>query len=57
MSLRIRRPGPAATAAVAAGVARTLLPGDVLLLDGDLGAGQDHLHAGPGPGHGRGASQ
>jgi tRNA threonylcarbamoyladenosine biosynthesis protein TsaE len=40
MTLRILCPGPEATAAVAAGIARTLLPGDVLLLDGDLGAGK-----------------
>lgn len=40
MTLRILCPGPDATAAVAAGIARTLLPGDVLLLDGDLGAGK-----------------
>jgi tRNA threonylcarbamoyladenosine biosynthesis protein TsaE len=31
---------PAATQAVAAAIARILLPGDVLFLDGDLGAGK-----------------
>jgi tRNA threonylcarbamoyladenosine biosynthesis protein TsaE len=40
MSLQIVCRGPAETQAVASAVARTLLPGDVLLLDGDLGAGK-----------------
>jgi tRNA threonylcarbamoyladenosine biosynthesis protein TsaE len=40
LSLQIVCQGPAATQAVAAAIARTVLPGDVLLLDGDLGAGK-----------------
>jgi tRNA threonylcarbamoyladenosine biosynthesis protein TsaE len=39
-SLEIFCDGPGATQAVAAVIARILLPGDVLLLDGDLGAGK-----------------
>jgi tRNA threonylcarbamoyladenosine biosynthesis protein TsaE len=38
--LVITSDAPAATQAVAASIARTLLPGDVILLDGDLGAGK-----------------
>jgi tRNA threonylcarbamoyladenosine biosynthesis protein TsaE len=38
--LEIRCDGPAATQTVAAAIARILLPGDVLFLDGDLGAGK-----------------
>jgi tRNA threonylcarbamoyladenosine biosynthesis protein TsaE len=40
MSLKVVCRGPAETQAVASAIARTLLPGDVLLLDGDLGAGK-----------------
>ena len=40
MSLEILSHSQAATQAVAAAIAKTLLPGDVLLLDGDLGAGK-----------------
>jgi tRNA threonylcarbamoyladenosine biosynthesis protein TsaE len=40
MSFEMLCPGPASTRAVAAAIAKTLLPGDVLLLDGDLGAGK-----------------
>ncbi|HEY3810171.1 MAG TPA: tRNA (adenosine(37)-N6)-threonylcarbamoyltransferase complex ATPase subunit type 1 TsaE [Acidimicrobiales bacterium] len=39
-TLEILCDGPAATQAVAAAIARILLPGDVLFLDGDLGAGK-----------------
>jgi tRNA threonylcarbamoyladenosine biosynthesis protein TsaE len=40
MNLQIISRGPTATQAVASAIAGTLLPGDVLLLDGDLGAGK-----------------
>src|SRR5436305_11903195 len=40
MSLQIVCRGPDETRAVAAAIAKTLLPGDVLLLGGDLGAGK-----------------
>ena len=37
---RVETAGAAATAAVAAGLARELGPGDVVLIDGELGAGK-----------------